>query len=203
MYKSGRDINNVFEQGLNSAQLIRHSTIHWTWRKTKLSNCSLKRAPFSLCTQCDHLIKRFYLHAQTQGGRAKATSSLILTYSTSITPQYFLDVTYNKNLKNIQVFFFQVPALTEITAWALRILFTLPDLFSLLVTPQSHPHPADHLLDSCRCSHSAPACDLHHPRHHSKPRKSPLCLAMRWGEGGEFFRAGRCFVWGWFWVVLD
>lgn len=70
-----------------------------------MSNCSLKRAPFTLCTQCDHLIKRFYHHAQTQGGRAKALSSLILACSASITPEYFLDVIYNKNLKKFNIFF--------------------------------------------------------------------------------------------------
>lgn len=70
-----------------------------------MSNCSLKRAPFTLCTQCDHLIKRFYHRAQTQGGRAKALSSLILACSASITPEYFLDVIYNKNLKKFNIFF--------------------------------------------------------------------------------------------------
>lgn len=166
-----------------------------------MSNCSLKRAPFSLCTQCDHLIKRFYLHAQTQGGRAKAPSSLILACSASITPEYFLDVTYSKNLKNIQFF---PPSPCTNRNYCMSFDQSFHQVFiSLRAIPWFHTHAADHLPDSCRCSHSTPACGLHHPWQHSKPRKTPLCLARRWGEREECFRAGRCFVWGSFWVVLD
>lgn len=59
----------------------------------------------------------------------------------------------------------------------------------------------DDLPNSCGCSTLTPNRNLH-PCHRSKLRKSPLCLATRWGEGEEFFTAGRCSDLGCFRVTL-